>query len=179
MSYKIIAFDVFGTVVDLSQTPKSEIKAYADHIRSPEWSYLNLPSSWLDLKPHIDSVFGLRTLMREQDSLLFACSNAPVEFMAELSARADLPWHYLVPLELKKVYKPNPEAYKTILELVPSVKPEEVLFVTANKHFGDLEGSASVGMTPCLLERYDKADPDFKGVVAKDIVDLAFQLNKG
>lgn len=34
---KVIALDVFGTVFDLSVVPRSEIKAYAEHIRRPDW----------------------------------------------------------------------------------------------------------------------------------------------
>ena len=172
--FKIIAFDVFGTLVDLSQTPKEEIREYARHIRKPEWSYLNLPDSWLSLKPHPDVLFGLSLLAGENIKLV-ACSNAPVNFMTALSHNQGLYFDYIIPLELKKVYKPNPESYKTILELFP-VKPEEVLFVTANKDFGDLEGSSNVGMVPCLLERTDKADKNFKGVVAKDLMDLSNKI---
>jgi 2-haloacid dehalogenase len=156
--------------------PKEEIREYARHIRKPDWSYLNLPDSWLSLRRH-DEVPYAMCMLKNENTRLLACSNAPVDFMTQLSNNQTLLFDYIIPLELKKVYKPNPEAYKTILELFP-VKPEEVLFVTANRDFGDLEGAAGVGMVPCLLERTDKAKEHFEGIVAKDLMDLANMLIK-
>lgn len=145
---KVIAFDVFGTVVDLSHTPREEIKAYADHIRKPEWSPLTLPESWEHLQPHPDSESGIRWL-RER-FLVVTCSNAPMATMARLSRNAKLNWSAIIPLEYNRVFKPNPKAYLTVCELM-RVKPNEVLMVTANKDFGDLEGAKSAGMHSVLI----------------------------
>lgn len=54
-----IAFDLFGTVFDLSAMPKQEIKDYIAHVRKPEWSPLTLPGTWRDMKPHPASYFSI------------------------------------------------------------------------------------------------------------------------
>lgn len=149
---KVIAFDVFGTVVDLSGVPREEIKAYADHIRKPEWSPLTLPESWEHLQPHPGSAAGIDWLKSKY--LVVACSNAPMSMMARLSTNVCLPWSAIIPLEYNRVYKPNPKAYLTVCELM-RVEPNEVLMVTANKDFGDLEGAKSVGMHNALIRHPD------------------------
>jgi 2-haloacid dehalogenase len=167
MAIKVIAFDVFGTVFDLSGVDREEIRSYAQHIRKPEWSPLTLPDSWLDLWPHADSKEGIARL--RHGFTVVTCSNAPLGFMAKLSKKAGIIWDAIIPLELNKVYKPNPLAYMTVCE-VTGVQPCEVMMVTANKDFGDLEASAALGMTPQLISRY------IEGPGPKTIIELAEQM---
>lgn len=147
---KVIAFDVFGTVVDLSHTPREEIKAYADHIRKPEWSPLTLPSSWLDQPFFSDVADGVREL-RRIGLLVVTCSNAPVSFQRDLFSRhPEIEIHDIISLEEHEVFKPQREAYLAICEQL-EVDAEHVLMVTANEHFGDLEGAKSAGMQSILI----------------------------
>ena len=63
---RVIAFDVFGTVFDLSSTPRGEVAAYAQHLRTCRerccWLPLDLPASWRSLPAHPDAAEGIRRL---------------------------------------------------------------------------------------------------------------------
>lgn len=152
---KVIAFDVFGTVFDLSQAARDEVRSYVNHVHAAEWSPLKLPESWYLLKAHADARYGIQ-LLREDGYLVVTCSNGPIELLTRISKSNGISWDMLIPLEMAKVYKPNPEAYKLIPWLM-GVQPEEVAMVTANKTFGDLEASAKLGMQPILI-RDDTAE---------------------
>lgn len=145
---KVIAFDVFNTVVDLSSVPRQEVIEYAHHIRKPEWSPLTLPKSWESLPAFPDSLEGLRLLSPRFE--IVTCSNGSLPMLYRLSRRNGIQWSTIVPLEINRVYKPNPAAYMTVCE-VCGVEPHEVAMVTANKDFGDLEASQSLGMLPILI----------------------------
>lgn len=161
---EVIAFDVFGTVFDLSGVDREEVRAYVRHIRQPEWSPLRLPASWETLPAHPDAAEGIALLQRQ--FFVVTCSNGPLGLLARLSKRNGIVWDAIVPMELNRVYKPNPRAYLTVCEVL-GVYSEEVTMVTANKDFGDLEAAAALGMKAALI-RGDS--------VLKTIVDLARQL---
>lgn len=161
---KVIAFDVFGTVFDLSGVNKQEIRDYANHISQPEWSPLKLPESWEHLPVHPDSVEGINRLRKKY--IVVTCSNGPLGMLTKLSKNNGVQWDAIIPLELNKVFKTNPRAYMTVCEVL-DVKPENVAVCTANEFFGDLEASASLGMIPILIRK--------EGGI-KDIIDLATLL---
>lgn len=160
---KVIAFDLFGTVFDFAAVPRDEIRDYVQHLRKPEWSPLTLPASWEHLPAHPDSASGIARLRTK--FLVVTCSNGPLGLTAKLCKNAGVTFDAITPLELNRVYKTNPAAYMTLCE-VYGVEPSEVMMVTANKDFGDLEASAALGMTPCLIRNGDAED-------LKDIHELA------
>lgn len=145
---QVIAFDVFGTVFDLSGVDRQEIKDYAAHLRKPEWSPLHLPKSWETLPAHADSASGIARL-RERYTVV-TCSNGPLGLLAKLSKHNGISWDAIIPLELNRVFKPKPQAYLTVCQVM-GVEPENVLMVTTNKDFGDLEASVAVGMKSVLI----------------------------
>lgn len=145
---KVIAFDVFGTVVDLTRANHEEIREYARHIRKPEWSPLVLPPTWENLPAHPDSAEGIARLRKK--FFVVTCTNGPLGLIAKLSKNNGIQWDAIVPLELKRIFKPRAGAYLTVCEVL-SVPPAEVMMVTANKDFGDLEASEALGMTPQLI----------------------------
>lgn len=159
---KVIAFDVFGTVFDLSGVDRDEIRAYARHIKKEIWSPLHLPKSWETLPAHPDSKEGIELLRKKY--FVCTCSNGPLGLLSKLSKHNDISWDAIIPLELNRVYKPKLRAYMTVCEVL-NVQPEEVCMVTANKDFGDLEASESLGMTPKLI-RYE----------GDNIIDLAMGM---
>lgn len=148
---KVIAFDLFGTVFNLSNTPRQEIKDYAHHLRQSIWSPLFLPDSWLMLPTFPDSRVGIERLRKHYT--VVTCSNAPTWFTIRLLKNAGIEVDGICPLEMDKVYKPKLEAYKVITKITNCL-PSEVMMVTANKDFGDLEGSALCGMQAQLI-RYE------------------------
>jgi 2-haloalkanoic acid dehalogenase type II len=163
MKPKVMAFDVFGTVFDLGGVPKDEIRTYVQHIRQPNWKPLELPHNWQFLPYWPDAPEGIRKL-REEFTVV-TCSNGPAELLCKLSKNSGIDWDLIVPLEMKKVYKPNPEAYLTVCELL-KVEPKDVVMVTANRTFGDLEAAQKLGMRSVLIR-------DRKYSVVKDILALS------
>jgi 2-haloacid dehalogenase len=154
---KVIAFDLFGTVFDLAEVPREEVRAYIDHISRPEWAPLTLPESWERLRPFRGAGSGLAILARK--FAVVTCSNAPLGFTSRLLKNADLPFDAIVPLEANRVFKPNPRAYLTVCEVM-RVEPSEVLMVTANPRlgrldYGDVEAAREVGMRSVLIESGD------------------------
>lgn len=146
---KVIAFDVFGTVFDLTAADREDVKAYVDHVHADTWAPLTLPPSWYDLLAHEDARTGLQWL-RDDGYQVVTCSNGPIELLTKLSKKNGLSWDMMIPLEMAKVYKPKLEAYQLICSLM-GFKPHEVAMVTANKTFGDLEAATHLGMLPILI----------------------------
>lgn len=146
---KVLAFDVFGTVFDLSGVDREEIRAYASHVRSPgPWRPLHLPKSWEALPAHPDSAAGIAELRKR--FFVVTCSNGPLGLLAKLSKYNAISWDAIIPLELNRVFKPDPRAYLTVCEVL-GVAPSDVTLVTANATFGDLDGSRAVGMQSMLI----------------------------
>jgi 2-haloalkanoic acid dehalogenase type II len=169
----IIAFDVFGTVFDLSGVPREEVRSYVAHVRADTWSPLNLPASWENLPPHPDAVEGIAMLRRHHT--VVTLSNGPMYLLAHISKRAGITWDAIIPLEAFKVYKPHPRAYETVLDLF-RVPPRDVLMVTANKDFGDLEAAEKLGMQAQLIR--DGDGPKTITELAESMADAEAVLGK-
>jgi HAD superfamily hydrolase (TIGR01493 family) len=146
---RVVAFDLFGTIFDLrSYSTKEELQGYADHLKQPYWSPLKLPKRWEDMPAFEDSIQGIFELRMKFFTV--TCSNAPLGLSIRMCKNADIEFDGVIPLELNKVFKTNPKAYMTVCEVM-DVQPENVLMVTANKSFGDIEASRSVGMQSVLI----------------------------
>lgn len=168
---RVIAFDVFGTLVDMSGVDRSDLKAYAAHLRTCRetgtWSPLNLPGSWRFRPAHPDSADGI-TLLRRKFKVV-TCSNAPLELQDALLSHNGIDVDAIVPIEANRAFKPNPLAYRTVCQVV-RCNPEDVLMVTANSRrtedFNDLEGAKDVGMDSILI----------RGEEVPTVIDLARRL---
>ncbi len=149
MLYKVLAFDLFGTVFNPADVPHEERRAYVKHIRTPPWAPLNLPETWAVMPTFADSVPGLNAL-RDLGYKLAAASNWPAELVQKASTNAGIVWDYVVALEKHQVYKPSLVAYATICEQT-GCDPKEVLMVTGNKGAGDDTLPAKIGMDSKLI----------------------------
>lgn len=161
---KIVAFDVFRTVFNITEEHQNEVKEYNKHVRSEGWQPLNLPQSWETLLAHPDARQGIEEI--RQNFIVVTMSNCPMDLLVKLSRYNGISWDAIIPIELNKVYKPNIDAYKTILQLF-KVKAEEVVMVTANKTFGDIEAAETLGMRPILIREDGRI---------KDIIELSTYL---
>lgn len=150
---KVLAFDVFGTIVKLDGVPREEIKAYVDHIRKPTWTPLELPRSWETL-PAFDDVAENILRLRVAGYFCVTCSNAPLGLQAKLMSYNGISFDALIPLEMCKAYKTNPRCYWLVCDVL-GVKPEDVTMITGNKTFGDIEASRSIGMNAMLIRQPD------------------------
>lgn len=169
---KVVAFDLFGTVFDMSGVDREEIREYVRQLKLPEWQPLKLPKTWDAIPAHPDAehgINGLRFAMHlRNDGHVVTCSNGPISTTYRLSRNAGIVWDLIIPLEINRVYKTNPAAYMTVCEVL-DCRPENVLMVTANETFGDLEASRALGMQAVLI----RGDSDIA-----DIIDLAKRLDE-
>lgn len=163
-SLKVIACDCFGTVFDLSRTSQEERSDYIAQVRRDYWAPLSLPDAWQQLEAHPDARAGLERLRTRY--WVVTCSNAPLGFLARLSSRNDIRWDAIIPLEMRKVYKPHPEAYKLVYDVM-GVRPEETLMVTGNVPAIDVQGAELLGMHGQLIRHLDEP---------QTLIELAEQL---
>jgi 2-haloalkanoic acid dehalogenase type II len=142
----IIPFDVFGTVFNMNSIPKTEVRNYVNHVRDSVWKPLKLPVSWRNLEPHPDAAEGIARL-REEHTVV-TLSNGPVELLVHLSRCAGIEWDMIVPLEMIKVYKPYIKAYDFLPKLFHT---NDILMVTANPKFGDIEAANTLGWKSVVI----------------------------
>lgn len=153
---RVVALDIFGTVVNMSRVNREELKAYAAHLRecreSGIWRPLVLPAAWMMLPAHPDSVEGIN-LLRQRFKVV-TCSNAPIGLLDRLLKNNHIDVDAIIPIEANRVFKPNPLAYQTICQVM-RCEPAEVLMVTANSRpsedFNDIAGARAVGMQSVLV----------------------------
>ena len=148
----VVAFDIFGTVADMSSASWRDREAYDRHLRACRqadcWMPLKLPKDWERLPLFADSIEGidrLRTKVR-----CVTLSNAPLDLQASLFDFHKLFWDFLVPVEAFQLFKPDPRVYVQACKVLQT-EPSRVLMVTANEDFGDLGGSAKNGMPSQLI----------------------------
>jgi FMN phosphatase YigB (HAD superfamily) len=152
LKVKCLAFDCFGTVFDMSSINRDEIKAYVEHVRKSDFSPFDFPASWFDLKSHDDAREGIQKL-QSMGLLCVALSNGDANLIDEVSEKNGFGFDYVIDLAGRHhVYKPHIDAYRTI-EKDLGYNPSDTLMVTANPTFGDLEGSAAIGM-PSIVIRH-------------------------
>lgn len=144
MAIRCVAFDCFGTVFDMGDVSREEIKSYVEHVRKADFTPFEFPKSWWQLKAHPDARLGLE-MLRAQGLACVTLSNGSAELTDWISKQADLPWSKIIDLASYKVYKPHVDAYR-VVEHATGFHPAETLMVTANPTFGDVEGAAAVGM---------------------------------
>lgn len=160
---QLLAFDLFGTIFDLKNVDREELKEYGRQINRNlgKWEPFDLPDHWAQLPLHDDAVEGLYAL-KESGYKLVTFSNAPAALQLRMLGNYSLPFHAITPLELFQMSKPNKAIYAKLS--LWGYRPEECGMVTANESFGDIVGAADAGMKPLLIR-------------GKDIPNL-FELNK-
>lgn len=134
---------------------------------------------WHRLEPWPDSVEGLARLKSRY--VITPLSNGNVALLTQMAKRAGLPWDLILSAELVRHYKPDPEAYLMVPDLL-GLRPEQVMMVAA--HPDDLRAAAENGLKTAYIPRplehgpggsAEEPDPAFD-VIAEDIVDLAEKL---
>ncbi len=157
MTHPVVAFDLFGTVYDMSNVDRAELREYGEHLRefyeTGVYKPLRLPESWKDLEPFEDSKASIIEC-QANGCIAVTCSNAPFELQKSLLEKSGIPFDGICPMESVRVFKTHPSAYLQICNIW-RVTPADVFFVTGNKHFGDIEASSALGMSPNLVR-----DPD-------------------
>lgn len=163
---RVVICDVFGSLLDASGVPYEEKKAYVDHVKKPEWSPLELPESWATIPAFADTAEGISRLGEEY--VVATLSNWPREMTARVLRHNEIYMDGIIDLARFEVYKTHPLAY-CLACFHYGVAPREVLMVTANEKFGDLEAARALGMQAVLI-RGDDGGP-------KTLIELAELLN--
>jgi len=140
----------------------------------------HLNRAWHRLAPWPDSVAGLARLKRRY--IIGTLSNGNVALLLNMAKHSGLPWDMIFSAELVRHYKPDPESYRSVPELL-RVAPGEVMLVAA--HNGDLVAAAREGLRTGFVARPTEYGPhqsrDFKAehpfdVVAADFLELADRM---
>lgn len=152
--------------IDRASVPKAELDD------------LNL--AWHRLDPWPDSVAGILRLKPRY--IVAPHSNGNIILMLNMAKRAGLPWDVILGAEVVGAYKPMPEAYIRMIDIL-ALRPEEVCLVAA--HNSDLAAARKCGMYTAFVMRPTEHGPrqtsDLRpsqewDVVAEDIVDLTEKL---
>jgi 2-haloalkanoic acid dehalogenase type II len=167
---KCIAFDCFGTVFDMSNLSREEIKDYVDHVNLKDFSPYYFTYEWKSLIAHEDSASGIK-LLQDNGYYCVALSNGSYDLIKIISESNNIYWDYIINLNEHKVYKPHFDAYKTI-EKDTNFKPSETLMVSANPKFGDIEGARNINMRSAVIRHgYLNTIPELVGYI-KNLEDL-------
>ena len=135
---------------------------------------------WHRLDPWPDSVAGLSRL--KQRYVIATLSNGNVSLLTNMAKRAGLPWDCIFSAEIFHHYKPDPETYLGVAELL-DLAPSDLMMVAAHKD--DLKAARAAGLRTAFVKRPlefgPDAGPDLSpdeglDVIAEDFVDLARQL---
>jgi 2-haloacid dehalogenase len=128
-----------------------------------------LVRAWHRLPAWPDSAEGLARLRGRY--LVAAVSNGGFALLTNLIKAAGLPFDCILSAELARHYKPDPEVYLTVAELLDAA-PDEVLMVAA--HVWDLAGARAAGLRTAFVERPLEKGPDGRADTAAEAgADLA------
>jgi 2-haloacid dehalogenase len=139
----------------------------------------DLNQAWHRLDPWPDVVAGLTRLKRRH--IIAPASNGNIALMIDIAKRSGLPWDAILGAEVTQAYKPAPEAYTRMADIL-GLRPEEVCMVAA--HNNDLSAAKSCGLTTAFVPRptehgaaqtTDLAPTGQWDVIATDFIDLAKQ----
>lgn len=160
MKFKILLFDCFGTIFDMSMVPREDIRAYVDYVTSKTdakeaFPPFEFPVSFQTIRPFEGSVMAIQYLQR-QGIACVAFSNGPFELIHTLSSAYGLNWTKIIDIyDAALAYKPSSRAYEYAFEYAASLTGarsyKEVGMVTANPKFGDLQHAGKHGVVPILI----------------------------
>jgi 2-haloacid dehalogenase len=107
--------------------------------------------AWHRLDPWPDVVPGLRRLSRR--FVLAPLSNGNIALQVDLARRSGLPWDCVLGAEVVRHYKPDPEVYDSVPQLL-AVPPSSVVMVAA--HLDDLAAARARGLRTAYVHRPDE-----------------------
>jgi 2-haloacid dehalogenase len=145
----------------------------------PEHDLTELNKAWHRLDPWPDVVEGLTQLKRRH--IIAPASNGNIAIMVDIAKRAGLPWDAILGAEVTQAYKPAPEAYTRMADIL-GLQPREVCMVAA--HNDDLAAAQACGLSTAFVARLSEHGPAQTtnltptgkwDVIASDFIDLARQ----
>jgi 2-haloacid dehalogenase len=145
---------------------------------APAEARCRLVDAWHRLDPWPDVRAGLEALRRRH--VTATLSNGHIALLVDLARHGDLRFDCLLSTELARVYKPDPEVYRTAARLL-GVQPHELMLAAAHPY--DLDGARAAGLRTAFVDRPleygpgspERADPDADESV-DDLHELARRL---
>lgn len=146
------------------------------HLSEEDKQHLNFV--WHRLNAWPDSPPGLARLKHRY--IISPLSNGNLSLLTEMAKFAGLPWDCILGSDIFRHYKPDPETYLGVAEIL-GLAPEQVMMTAA--HTNDLEAARKVGLRTAYVHRPLErptappmpAEGDFD-VVAVDFRDMASKL---
>ncbi|HEX5140774.1 MAG TPA: haloacid dehalogenase type II [Dehalococcoidia bacterium] len=147
------------------------------HLTEPEKQHLNFV--WHRLNAWPDAPSGLARLKSRY--IISPLSNGNLSLLTEMAKFAGLPWDCILGSDVFKHYKPDPETYLGVADIL-GIEPGEVMMTAA--HTGDLDSARKVGLRTAYVHRPIERPgrepampaPDAYDVVATDFRDMASKL---
>lgn len=109
---------------------------------------IRLNRTWHWCRPWPDVVAGLTRLKARY--VLSTLSNGDVACLVNMAKQVGLPWDCILCAEIFRHYKPDPEVYRSAIELL-GWEPEEIMLVAAHNY--DLRAARSHGMRTAFVPR--------------------------
>ncbi len=138
-----------------------------------------LCSAWHRLDPWPDVVSGLTRL--KQKYIIAPASNGNIALITNMAKRAHIPWDLVLGAEVTQAYKPAPEAYLRMADIL-GIAPQSICMTAA--HNDDLRAARQCGLSTAFVARTtehgsgqttDLKPADDWDIVALDFNDLADQ----
>jgi 2-haloacid dehalogenase len=115
---------------------------------------VHLNRTWYRCTPWPDVVGGLRRL--KDKYTLSTLSNGDVACLVSMAKRGGLPWDCILCAEIFRHYKPDPEVYRSAIELL-GLEPQEIMMVAAHNY--DLKAARDNGMRTAFVARPNEYGP--------------------
>ena len=140
-------------------------------------SHLN--TAWHRLDPWPDAIAGLTRLKRNH--IIAPASNGNIVLMVNMAKRAGIPWDAIMGSEVTQAYKPSPQAYTRMVDIL-GLAPHQVCMVAA--HNNDLHAARQCGLSTAFVARKTEHGPaqttdlgpaEDWDIIAHDFNDLAEQ----
>jgi 2-haloacid dehalogenase len=177
---RIIAFDVFGTVVDWHGSVSREVGAmklgvdagkfalawragYKPAMQAVmdrgEWIILDLDTLGETERNHLNQVWhrldpwpdSVEGLTRLKSRyIICSLSNGNIGLLTDMAKKAGLPWDCILSAENFNKYKPHPDTYRGVATTF-AAEPSQVMFAAA--HHSDLEHARNCGLETAYIER--------------------------
>lgn len=121
-------------------------------INAAELAELN--RAWHKLDPWPDAVSGLSRLKKKY--IIAPASNGNIILMIDIAKRASIPWDAVLGAEITQAYKPDPQAYVRMVDIL-SLAPAQVCMVAA--HNQDLHAARQCGLSTAFVARPTEHGP--------------------
>jgi FMN phosphatase YigB (HAD superfamily) len=149
----IVIFDLFNTLLDISEVPLGARRDYQRKIVGDNETIEDLEEGFESSKffmPEDKLNKILEDIKNRFNVRISTFSNCPISLQKILLKNVPA-IEVGIPLAELGTKKPRQNAYEEVPEWF-GLPPEDILVVTANRKFGDLEGAASAGMKSLWIE---------------------------